>query len=79
MKWTPEPFKHTASVTVTRDLSTSVSADITVDDIAVEEAAGVVEYLNAGLEELATRLKPKRRTHRKKKQPDPTPSAAGSP
>lgn len=73
MKWTPEPFKHVAAITVTADLSTTVSVDISIDDVPVDDAVAATEYLTDQLEALVTKRKPKRKARRKKTpQPSPT-------
>lgn len=71
--WTPEPFKHVAAVTVTCDLSTTVSVDISIDDIPVEDAVAATEYLTEQIDALVTKRKPKRKSRRRKApQPSPT-------
>lgn len=73
MKWTPEPFKHTACITVTKDLSADLTVDVTVDDIAPEDAVAATEYFAEQLDDLVKRRKSKRRRPRKKTpQPSPT-------
>ena len=70
MTWTPSPFKHTATVSVTTWLSNETSVEGEITDVPVEDVSDVTEYLAAQLTELAKKLKPKRRS-RPRKKPSP--------
>lgn len=72
-KWRPEPFKHTAAITVSTWLSDETSVDMTIDDVSVEDAADVSEYCADQLEALAKKRLPPRKARRKKKTPLPSP------